>query len=107
MILDNVQISAATALEWGIVTTVVPDAELANAAWTVAERFSRRSATAFSRAKKLLATSSTNGYGEHLHAEAEAIHACAAAPDSSEGIRAFLTKREPHFSDPYPSAINK
>lgn len=103
MILDNLAIDADTALEWGIVNAVVPEAELAEAAWSTAERFSRRSATAFRHAKRLLAESSTNGYVEHLRAEARAIHACAAEKDSFRGISAFLAKERPVFTDPYPA----
>ncbi|GAA1365132.1 enoyl-CoA hydratase-related protein [Arthrobacter rhombi] len=106
MILDNLPIDAATALEWGIVNAVVPDVELVDAAWAAARRFSRRSATAFSQAKRLLAASSTNGYLEHLQAEAEAIHTCAAAADSAEGIMSFLAKEQPTFTDGYPSAVS-
>lgn len=102
MILDNLPIDAATALDWGIVNDVVPGSELPEAAWAAARRLSRRSATAFSQAKRLLAVSSTNGYVHHLRAEAEAIHACAASPDSAEGIQAFLDKRDADFTDPYP-----
>ncbi|MFB9073548.1 enoyl-CoA hydratase/isomerase family protein [Citricoccus parietis] len=102
MILDNVPIDAATALDWGIVGAVVPDADLQAAAWEAARRFSRRSATAFSQAKRLLAASSGNSYLEHLQAEAEAIHVCAAASDSVFGIRSFLAKERPVFTDPYP-----
>lgn len=102
MILDNVPIDAATALDWGIVNKVVPGDGLLEAAWTVARRFSRRSATAFGQAKRLLAASSTNDYVDHLRAEAEAIHACAASPDSAEGIRSFLEKRGAEFTAPYP-----
>jgi enoyl-CoA hydratase/carnithine racemase len=105
MILDNVSIDAATALEWGIVNAVVSDADLAEIAWSTAIRFSRRSATAFRHAKRLLAESPFHGYVEHLGAEAEAIHACAAAADSAEGIRAFLAKEEPTFMDPYPTPV--
>lgn len=101
MILDNLTINAATALEWGIVNQVVPGERLAREAWAAAQRFSRRSAPAFSQAKHLLAESSTNGYVEHLRAEAEAIHACAASPDSAEGIQAFLDKRDANFTEPY------
>lgn len=106
MILDNVPINAATALDWGIVNQVVPEDELRSAAWGAARRFARRSATAFRHAKRLLAASSTNGYVEHLRAEAGAIHACAAAQDSADGIRAFLAKKKPLFTDPYPVAVS-
>lgn len=102
MILDNVPIDASTALDWGIVNRVVPAAALLEEAWETARRFSRRSATAFSQAKRLLAVSSTNGYVDQLRAEAEAIHACAASPDAAEGIRAFLEKRGADFADNYP-----
>ncbi|GAA1668785.1 enoyl-CoA hydratase [Citricoccus zhacaiensis] len=104
MILDNVPVDAPTALEWGIVHSVVPRADLMDAAWTSARRFARRSAPAFRQAKRLLRESSTHGLVEHLHAEAEAIHACAASSDSAEGISAFVEKRPAVFTEPYPAA---
>ena len=104
MILDNQSIDAQTALDWGIVSEVVSDDELQNVAWKTAERFAQRSATAFSRAKKLLLESSTNGYVEHLQAEARAIYDCVSVPDVELGIRAFMAGETPRFQEPYRTA---
>lgn len=102
MLLDNRVLDAQTARDWGIVDRVVPDEELREAAWAAARRFAARSATAFAEAKRLLAASSSNTYEQQLQAEVDAIHTCAAAQDSVEGIHAFVQKRRPVFTDPYP-----
>jgi enoyl-CoA hydratase/carnithine racemase len=104
MILDNVPVDAPTALDWGIVHSVVPREDLVDEAWTAARRFARRSARAFRHAKHLLRESSTHGLVEHLEAEAEAIHACAGSVDPAEGISSFVEKRTAVFTEPYSAA---
>lgn len=105
MLLDNEMIDARQALDWGIINHVVPDAELEASAWEAARRFAKRSATAFSRAKSLLLESSTNGYLQHLEAEARAIHECAAESDVKTGILAFAARQPAVFTDPYRHAV--
>jgi enoyl-CoA hydratase/carnithine racemase len=101
MLLDNLAIDAATALDWGLVTRVVPDDELAGVARATAERFAKRSATAFSRAKRLLLESSVNDQRQQLDAEAVAIKESAVRSDIVTGLSAFMAKQRPEFTDPY------
>jgi 2-(1,2-epoxy-1,2-dihydrophenyl)acetyl-CoA isomerase len=95
--LTNRRLSAAEALDWGIVSQVVPVDELLTTAESLATNIAAGPTSAFGRVKRLLAASSTTGLSEQLAAEADAIAACAAGADGAEGIAAFLEKRRPTF----------
>jgi 2-(1,2-epoxy-1,2-dihydrophenyl)acetyl-CoA isomerase len=95
--LTDRRLSAAEALDWGIVNQVVPACELLATAESLATRIAAGPTSAFGRVKRLLAASSTAGLTEQLAAESDGIAACAAGPDGVEGIAAFLEKRRPTF----------
>jgi 2-(1,2-epoxy-1,2-dihydrophenyl)acetyl-CoA isomerase len=95
--LTNRRLSAAEALDWGIVNQVVPADELIATAESLTTRIASGATSAFGTVKRLLATSSNTGLTEQLAAEADAIAACAASPDGAGGIAAFLEKRRPTF----------
>ena len=75
------KIDARTALNWGLVYSVVPDAEV------------------LSRAKTLARRLADNSLQEQLRAERSAQEMTLETHDCVEGVRAFFEKREPHFSD--------
>jgi 2-(1,2-epoxy-1,2-dihydrophenyl)acetyl-CoA isomerase len=95
--LTNRVLSAQEALEWGLVTTVVPDDDVAATAREVATRLAAGPAGAQAGAKRLLHESSEGTLEAHLAREAEEIVAAAARPDAADGIAAFLAKRPPAF----------
>lgn len=99
MILDNRVLDADTALEWGLINRVVPGNELLAAAWEQARRFSQRSITATRHAKKLLAQSSGSSYETQLRTEHAAMVDCGASNDGREGIRSFIARTPPLFTD--------
>ncbi|TVT57679.1 enoyl-CoA hydratase [Amycolatopsis rhizosphaerae] len=91
-------IDAATALDWGLVNRVVPDAELDEA---VAELLGR--ATRGSRASKALGKQTLYAQLDRPEADAyalavEVMAAASQTPDAKEGMAAFLEKRKPHWS---------
>jgi 2-(1,2-epoxy-1,2-dihydrophenyl)acetyl-CoA isomerase len=96
--LTNRHFTAAEALEWGMLTRVVPDDQLAAAAEQIAIELAAGSRGALAAAKRLLRASLETSLEMQLAAEGELIAACADAPDGREGIAAFLEKRAPHFS---------
>jgi 2-(1,2-epoxy-1,2-dihydrophenyl)acetyl-CoA isomerase len=100
--LTNRRLSAAEALDWGIVNQVVPADELMATAEALTTQIAAGATSAFGRVKRLLAASSTTSLTEQLAAEAEGIAACAAGPDGAEGIAAFLDKRRPTFGADLP-----
>lgn len=97
LMLTNRTLSAAEAQQWGLVTEVVADAELADRATQLAERLAAGSAGANGAVKALLLSSLKSSLEEQLEAEARSIAARANSADGTEGVDAFLAKRRPEF----------
>jgi 2-(1,2-epoxy-1,2-dihydrophenyl)acetyl-CoA isomerase len=93
--LTNRVLSSAEALDWGLVTQVVPDDELADASGALAAKLAAGAAPALARAKRLLHTSLEETLEQHLAREAEAISSASATPEGIEGVAAFVAKRPP------------
>ena len=94
----NRVLSAQEALDWGLVTEVVPDDELTARAEAVAAHFAGGPTKAYAAAKRLLHTSLEHSFETHLHEEGEAIANASATADGQEGIAAFIEKRKPTFT---------
>ena len=90
-------ISSAQALEWGLVTKVVPDDKVIEEARTMLEGLAKSALHSFAWSKRLLTESLTNTLETQLEMEREGISDCARHPNGQEGIRAFLEKRKPVF----------
>ena len=88
---------AAEALRLGLLTRVVPDAELEAAVDKLVSRLKSGPRHAYGEIKRLLSTSEDNQLGVQLQLEAEAFARCAATADFDEGVSAFLDKRVPSF----------
>jgi 2-(1,2-epoxy-1,2-dihydrophenyl)acetyl-CoA isomerase len=97
LILTNRRLSAAEALDWGLVQSVVPDDELMAEAEKLATRLSRGPTLAFGAAKRLLIDSATSKLEAQMDAETKAIADMTRNADGREGIAAFLEKRRPEF----------
>lgn len=98
LIFTNRLLSAEEAAAWGLVTRVVPDEELADAAAELAGQLADGPLDAHGSVKQLLLTSFGNGPEEQMEIEARAIAANADGPAGREGVRAFLEKRKPEFA---------
>ncbi len=96
LILTNRLLTAAEALNWGLVNTVVPDAELTIEAMKLAEKLAAGPAQAFGKTKRLLAAS-LGAMEAHLVLEAETIAKQAVTAEGREGIAAFLEKRKAKY----------
>ncbi len=83
-------LDAATAREWGIVSEVVPPAEVAAAARAAAERIAKLPFASRAESKRLLAASWLPGYRAHLDDERDTIARLAGTEESSELRAAFL-----------------
>jgi 2-(1,2-epoxy-1,2-dihydrophenyl)acetyl-CoA isomerase len=90
-------ITAAQAFEWGLATTVVPDADVLSESLAMLTRLTRTSLHSFAWSKKLLLHSFGNPLETQLELERQGISESAAHPDGQEGIRAFVEKRRPAF----------
>ena len=98
LMLTNRRLSAAEALQWGLVTELVDGADLAGRADTVADKIASGSKRSASAVKKLVLMSFNNGLEEQMEWEGRLIAECADSPDGNEGISAFLEKRRPQFA---------
>lgn len=98
IVLTNRRIDAEEAAAIGLVTCVVPDAQLEAAARDTAERLAAGPTRAIGRCRSLLLASSTHDLGAQLALESIAIAASAGAPEGREGIAAFRAKRLPNFT---------
>ena len=98
LMLTNRVLTAAEALDWQLVTRVVPDAALADEATQLATRLASGPTRAFGAVKRMLLASSARDLTAQLALESESISDLAATPDGQEGIRAFLEKRKPGFT---------
>jgi 2-(1,2-epoxy-1,2-dihydrophenyl)acetyl-CoA isomerase len=92
ILLTDATIDAQTALELGIVTKVVPDADLDAEVDALAQRIAASSAVAMTAAKRLVHDGLTRSLTDHLDAEAASITACSIDADSNARIKAFGRK---------------
>jgi len=95
--LTNRTLSAREALEWGILSRVVADAELPTAAQALAKEMADGPTRAFGAAKRLLRESFDDSLETHLQSESRTIAERSRDAESREGIAAFLEKRPPRF----------
>ena len=90
-------LTAARALEMGMINAVVPDDELLARARAMAEKLAQAPTVALGRIKELLEASATNDYGGQLELERKAQIETGLTKDFGEGVAAFIEKRPPRF----------
>lgn len=90
-------ISSTQALDWGLVTKVVPDEEVGSEGLAMLETLAKTSLHSFAWSKKLMMDSFNTTLETQLELERQGISNCATHPDGQEGIRAFVEKRKPSF----------
>ena len=91
------RIDARRALEFGLVTRVVPDESVDSAAMELAQGLARQATAALGRTKQLIHAAFDNDLAGHLEAERIAFLAGAASEDFAEAVTAFVAKRRPNF----------
>ncbi|HEY2519963.1 MAG TPA: enoyl-CoA hydratase-related protein [Streptosporangiaceae bacterium] len=96
MLLNRV-LTAPEALDWGLVTELVPAAEVEGRARQLAQQLAAGPTQAFGRMKRLLRDSWTTDLTGQLSAETEQMAEAGASDDAAEGIAAFMAKRRPAF----------
>lgn len=90
--------TARQALEHGLVSQVVPAAELQASTDAVVAQLCGNAAEAAAQTRKLLQASGQRTLDEQLDAERAAFLACSASADFREGVSAFLGKRAARFN---------
>jgi 2-(1,2-epoxy-1,2-dihydrophenyl)acetyl-CoA isomerase len=96
--LTNRVLTADEAKDWGLVTRVVPDAELQAEAQALAQKLAGGATLALGAAKRLMHHSSSESLETQMELEALGIAEQAGTRDAREGIAAFVAKRAPDFT---------
>lgn len=95
--LTNRMFSAQEALQWGLVTRVVPDNELLVQARAIAVQLAAGPTRAYGISKRLLHSGWMETLETQMENESQAIANSARTLDAREGITAFLEKRPPKY----------
>ncbi len=97
MTLTNRVLTASEALEWGLVSRVVPDGEVFDAAEALAHQLAAGPTWALGTAKELLHRGLSESLETQMEFETRAIADAVRTTDAREGVNAFLEKRRPVF----------
>jgi 2-(1,2-epoxy-1,2-dihydrophenyl)acetyl-CoA isomerase len=95
--LTNRMFSAQEALQWGLITRVIPDNELLAQARAIAVQLAAGPTRAYGVSKRLLHSGWMETLETQMENESQAIANSARTLDAREGITAFLEKRPPKF----------
>jgi 2-(1,2-epoxy-1,2-dihydrophenyl)acetyl-CoA isomerase len=90
-------ITAEQALEWGLINRVVPDDKLMEEAGELAKRLAAGPTRSYANSKRALNNSILKIMGEQLDLEAQIQSEMAGTADFTEGVQAFVEKRDPVF----------
>lgn len=92
-------IDPATALDWGLVNAVVPDAELDDAVAELLGRATRGSRASKAWGKRVLYAQLDHPEDVAYAIASEAMAAASQSAGAKEGMAAFLAKRHPEWTD--------
>lgn len=91
-------LSAAEALDWGIINAAVPVSELDARVQSVAGELAQRSSAVLGLGRRALAQTMDLAYLEALRVLQDGLGQVLATNDAKEGMRAFFEKRTPNFN---------
>jgi 2-(1,2-epoxy-1,2-dihydrophenyl)acetyl-CoA isomerase len=94
----NTRLSAAEALDWGLVSEVIPAGSFEARVAEVAAEWAARPTLAVGRTKQLFEHAFAASLEEQLALEAELQQVSVGTADFREGVDAFLEKRAPTFT---------
>ncbi|MFF0145117.1 enoyl-CoA hydratase/carnithine racemase [Amycolatopsis sulphurea] len=92
-------VDAATALDWGLVNRVVPDAELDEAVAALLARATRGSRASKAMGKQTLYAQLDRPEADAYAIALEVMASASQLPGAREGMAAFLEKRKPDWTD--------
>ncbi len=98
LMLTNRTLSAQEASQWGLVTEVVPDDELASRTDELATQMAATASGSNGGVKALMLSTFKNGLEEQMELEGRIIAERAESADGREGVDAFMAKRKPEFA---------
>ena len=97
VILNNRTLSAAEALQFGLINRVVPAEAYLDEALKLAEEVASRAPAAIRSAKKMINQAYEQFLGEALSEEKKEFYNLFTTEDQKEGMRAFAEKRKPQW----------
>lgn len=98
LVLTNRVLSADEAESWGLVSRVVPAADVHSEAEALATALAAGPTRSFGAAKRVIMEGASSALEEAMERESAAIAAAVRSADGQEGIAAFLGKRPPEFT---------
>ncbi len=98
LMLTNRRLTAAEALDWGLVTSVAADTELLDKAKQLAAQLAAGPRQSHGLIKQLLTSTFNESLETQMELESRGIAASLSNSDGQEGIAAFLGKRKPNFT---------
>lgn len=98
MALTNRRLSAEEALQAGLISRIVPEAEVQEQARKLARQIAQGPTQAFAGMKRLFAEGQANSLDEQLDRESVSIGRTMATDDAQAAIRAFLSRETPAFN---------
>jgi 2-(1,2-epoxy-1,2-dihydrophenyl)acetyl-CoA isomerase len=99
LMLTNRTLSAQEASQWGLVTEVVPDEELAATVDQLANQMVSTASGSNGAVKALMLSTFSSGLEEQMEFESRVIAGRAESAQGREGVDAFMAKRKPEFAD--------
>ena len=93
----NRTLSAKEALDWNLVTQIVPDDQLLDAALGLAKKLAKGPTDAYGYIKKLMLMTYSNALEAQTEFEKEGIVHQLSSYNGQEGVLAFMEKRKPIF----------
>lgn len=97
ILLTNPVITAQEALDLGLVTKVVPDDQLSDAALSLAREIAASAPRAMAETKRLLWTGLGSSFEQCLPDEARTVSELSGTADAREGLAAVIERRKPNF----------
>jgi enoyl-CoA hydratase/carnithine racemase len=91
-------LTADQCLEMGLVSSVVPEAELAGAARALALEIAANAPLAVQASKKMMRMGLGEGFNDHVHHVFLQLLPLMRSKDAAEGMRAFMEKRPANFT---------
>jgi len=98
LMLTNRTLSAQEASQWGLVTEVLPDDQLAARADELADQMASTASGSNGAVKALMLSTFSSGLEVQMEFESRVIADRAESADGREGVDAFMAKRKPEFS---------
>lgn len=92
------KLPAETAAEWGLIWKCVADEELMAEATAIAAKLAKGPINAFGEIRKAIDAAGANDYSAQLDYERDVQGMLGDHPNFVEGVKSFLTKKEPAFT---------